>query len=176
MNRLFTLALLTCLLALTTPAFAHAPIMGVGGVLGGFLHALLIPEHGMSLVALGLALGRQEALARRYGLLMFTAAVTAGSLRSTPNTAELDPHVRSARQSAGQESVQRDRLSAKAGRFAPSRSWISDARVMHHVNAAWQRTNSGELELDSFSSVIGLSNRRRGGGKLIFLLDIVYDP
>ena len=80
MNRLFALALLIYLFTLTTPASAHAPIMGISGVLGGFLHALLIPEHGMSLVALGLALGRQETLARRYGLLIFTAAVTIGLL------------------------------------------------------------------------------------------------
>src|SRR5439155_1542799 len=80
MTRLFVLALTACLFILTTPASAHAPIMGIGGVLGGFLHALLIPEHGMSLVALGLALGRQETLARRYGLLIFTAAVTIGLL------------------------------------------------------------------------------------------------
>jgi hypothetical protein len=80
MNGRFALAPLACLLALTTPASAHAPIMGIGGVAGGFLHALLIPEHGMALVALGLALGRQETLERRYELLMFTVAVTAGLL------------------------------------------------------------------------------------------------
>jgi hypothetical protein len=28
--------------------------MGIGGITGGVLHAILIPEHGMSLVALGL--------------------------------------------------------------------------------------------------------------------------
>jgi hypothetical protein len=54
--------------------------MGIEGVLGGFLHALLIPEHGMSLVALGLALGREDQNKRRYGLLVFTAALTAGLL------------------------------------------------------------------------------------------------
>ena len=55
------------LLASTTPAFAHSPIMGIGGVLGGVLHALLIPEHGLSLLALGLVLGQQEQSARRTG-------------------------------------------------------------------------------------------------------------
>jgi hypothetical protein len=74
------LALLTGLVVMTTPAYAHSPIMGIEGVLGGFLHALLIPEHGMSLVALGLALGREEQHTRRYGLLVFTAAMTAGLL------------------------------------------------------------------------------------------------
>jgi hypothetical protein len=54
--------------------------MGIEGVLGGFLHALLIPEHGMSLVALGLTLGREEQHKRRYGLLLFTAALAAGLL------------------------------------------------------------------------------------------------
>jgi hydrogenase/urease accessory protein HupE len=48
--------LVAVLLASTTPALAHSPIMGIGGVLGGILHALLIPEHGLSLLALGLAL------------------------------------------------------------------------------------------------------------------------
>src|SRR5262249_33424433 len=56
----------------------HAPIMGIGGVLGGLLHALLIPEHGASLVALGLVLGRQQAAPRRSGLLIFAVALTCG--------------------------------------------------------------------------------------------------
>src|SRR3954469_18938902 len=79
MNRLsYPAALATCLLLLTTPAFAHAPIMGIGGVFGGLLHALLIPEHGASLVALGIVLGRQETSPRRLGLLIFGAALTCG--------------------------------------------------------------------------------------------------
>ena len=56
-------------LVLSTPAAAHSPIMGIGGVLGGVLHALLIPEHGLSLLALGLVLGRQQQPARRAGML-----------------------------------------------------------------------------------------------------------
>jgi urease accessory protein len=80
MTRWSFFALLACLVVMTTPAYAHAPIMGIEGVLGGFLHALLIPEHGMSLVALGLALGREDQNKRRYGLLVFTAALTAGLL------------------------------------------------------------------------------------------------
>ena len=43
-------ALVLVMLASTTPAFAHSPIMGIGGVVGGILHALLIPEHGLSLL------------------------------------------------------------------------------------------------------------------------------
>ncbi len=52
--------------------------MGIGGVFGGVLHALLIPEHGMSLVALGLVLGRQQPAVRRSGVLIFTAALACG--------------------------------------------------------------------------------------------------
>jgi hypothetical protein len=52
--------------------------MGIGGVPGGILHALLIPEHGMSVVALGLVLGRQEQAARRSGELIFIAALCCG--------------------------------------------------------------------------------------------------
>jgi hypothetical protein len=66
------------MLASTTPAFAHSPIMGIGGVLGGILHALLIPEHGLSLLALGLALGQQEQSARRAGILIYVGALTCG--------------------------------------------------------------------------------------------------
>jgi urease accessory protein len=65
-------------LALSTPASAHAPIMGIGGVLGGVLHALLIPEHGLSLVALGLVLGRQQQQVRHTGMLIFLAALACG--------------------------------------------------------------------------------------------------
>ena len=78
MKQLLRTVLVICLLMLTTPAWAHAPIMGIRGVLGGLLHALLIPEHGASLVALGLVLGRQQQLARRSGLLIFTAALVCG--------------------------------------------------------------------------------------------------
>jgi hypothetical protein len=71
-------ALVLVMLASTTPAFAHSPIMGIGGVLGGILHALLIPEHGLSLLALGLALGQQEQSARRAGILIYVGALTCG--------------------------------------------------------------------------------------------------
>ena len=65
-------------LLLSTPASAHAPIMGIGGVPGGVLHALLIPEHGLSLVALGLVLGRQQQLVRHTGMLIFFGALACG--------------------------------------------------------------------------------------------------
>jgi hypothetical protein len=83
MNGLFRSALLVCLFMPTTPAFAHAPIMGIGGVFGGVLHALLVPEHGLSLLALGLVLGRQEPAARHSGMLIFVATLTCGLVAAT---------------------------------------------------------------------------------------------
>jgi urease accessory protein len=78
MNKtLLTAALIVCLV-LSTPAFAHAPIMGIGGVFGGVLHALLIPEHGLSLLALGLVLGRQQQSLRHTAMLIFLAAMICG--------------------------------------------------------------------------------------------------
>jgi urease accessory protein len=61
-----------------TPASAHSPIMGIGGVLGGVLHAVLIPEHGLSLLALGLIFGLLERPARRTGYAVFAAALLCG--------------------------------------------------------------------------------------------------
>src|SRR5215470_10187413 len=78
MKRLCGGALVAGLLVSATPALAHAPVMGIGGVFGGFLHALLIPEHGMSLMALGLALGQKEFAARRLTGLIFLGALTVG--------------------------------------------------------------------------------------------------
>jgi hypothetical protein len=78
MTRLFVPVLLCSLVGLTTPAMAHAPIMGIGGFLGGVLHALLVPEHGLSVVALGLVLGRQHEPVRRSGELIFITALVGG--------------------------------------------------------------------------------------------------
>ena len=75
--------LVAVLLASTTPALAHSPIMGIGGVLGGALHALLIPEHGLSLLALGLALGQLEQSARRAGILIYVITLTCGLVAAT---------------------------------------------------------------------------------------------
>ena len=83
MNAVFRAALVVCFLVLATPAFAHAPIMGIGGVFGGVLHALLVPEHGLSLVALGLVLGRQEPAARHSGMLIFVVTLTCGLVAAT---------------------------------------------------------------------------------------------
>ena len=76
MNRLWRTALILCLVVPATPAFAHSPIMGIGGVFGGVLHALLVPEHGLSLVALGLV--RQEPATRHSAMLIYTAALMCG--------------------------------------------------------------------------------------------------
>jgi len=76
MNTLLRALLPIGLLALTTLAWAHSPIMGIGGVFGGMLHALLIPEHGLSL--LGIALGLERPAASRSGMLIFVAALVAG--------------------------------------------------------------------------------------------------
>jgi urease accessory protein len=78
MNRTLLAIALFIGLMLASPASAHAPIMGIGGVLGGVLHAIVIPEHGMSLLALGLALGRQQRPVRHTGMLVFLGAAACG--------------------------------------------------------------------------------------------------
>jgi hypothetical protein len=78
MNKTLPLTVLCFTVVLSTPAFAHAPIMGIGGIFGGVLHALLIPEHGLSLLALGLVLGRQQQPMRRIGMLTFFSAMVCG--------------------------------------------------------------------------------------------------
>jgi hypothetical protein len=82
-------ALVLVMLASTTPAFAHSPIMGIGGVLGGMLHALLIPEHGLSLLALGLALGQQDQSARRTGILIYVLALACGLVAAAFSLGEM---------------------------------------------------------------------------------------
>jgi hypothetical protein len=77
MNRI-AIALVPVLLSTTMPALAHSPIMGIGGVTGGILHALLIPEHGLGLLALGLVLGLLERPARRIGFVVFAAPLLCG--------------------------------------------------------------------------------------------------
>jgi hypothetical protein len=78
MSRQLSLGLILTGLALTSPALAHSPIMGIGGVPGGGLHAVLIPEHGLGLLALGLVLGQQPWAQRRIGLLIFMTVLTCG--------------------------------------------------------------------------------------------------
>ncbi len=78
MSRRIAVALILVFLSSTTPALAHSPIMGIGGVVGGVLHALLIPEHGLSLLALGLVLGQWEQATRRAGIMVFAIALACG--------------------------------------------------------------------------------------------------
>ena len=80
MNGLLRTAPIFCLVVFATPAFAHSPIMDIGGVFGGVLHALLVLEHGLSLVALGLVLGRQEPATRHSAMLIYTVALAFGLL------------------------------------------------------------------------------------------------
>jgi hypothetical protein len=87
-NRWFPVLLLVSLGAMTTPAMAHSPIMGIGGVFGGVIHALLIPEHGLGLLALGLVLGRQQKAARRTGLSIFATTLSCGLVAAAALTAE----------------------------------------------------------------------------------------
>jgi hypothetical protein len=78
MSGRFGIITMLCLFAGTAPASAHALIGGVGGVFGGVLHALLVPEHALSLLALGMVLGQQQPPSRRAGILIFMAALTCG--------------------------------------------------------------------------------------------------
>jgi hypothetical protein len=78
MNWRLGFGFLLAVIAWTTPALAHSPILGIGGVPGGALHAIFIPEHGLGLLALGLVLGKQAWPQRRVGLLIFAAVLTCG--------------------------------------------------------------------------------------------------
>jgi HupE/UreJ protein len=88
MSRRFGAALVSVFLLSATPALAHSPIMGIGGVVGGVLHALFIPEHGLSLLALGLALGQWEQSARRAGIMIFAVALACGLIAAAFALAE----------------------------------------------------------------------------------------
>ena len=60
------------------PACAHDVVAGVGGFYGGLIHPLLVPAHGLALVALGLLIGQQPPR-RRAGLkAVFAAALLLG--------------------------------------------------------------------------------------------------
>jgi urease accessory protein len=64
------------LAATPTPAFAHVAIEGVGGFWGGLLHPLLVPQHALALVVLGLFVGQQRE--RRMACVVFAVALLAG--------------------------------------------------------------------------------------------------
>jgi urease accessory protein len=55
MNQVLRLAIAFIIAA--TPCTAHMPVEGVGGFGGGLLHPLLVPAHGLSILALGLLIG-----------------------------------------------------------------------------------------------------------------------
>jgi urease accessory protein len=78
MNVFFWLISIPVWLLTAAPAFAHAPIQGVGGLVGGLLHPILVPAHALSLLALGLFIVAQRE--RRGALLIFAAALITGLL------------------------------------------------------------------------------------------------
>lgn len=71
--------LLALLLALPGGlAQAHTPIEGIGGLLNGVLHPLLVPEHVLALLAAGLLIGQQREAGMRVAVPAFMVAVGAG--------------------------------------------------------------------------------------------------
>ena len=79
MNGCVRAALILVALTAADVAVAHAP-MGEG-VSGGLMHPYLVPAHAMSLVALGLFIGRQRD--QGIPLLVFAAALIAGLVALT---------------------------------------------------------------------------------------------
>ena len=76
MSGFFRVGLAAAFLFRADPAFAHLPIEGVGGFYGGLLHPILVPAHALSVVALGLFIGRQRE--RRIPSSIFAVALIAG--------------------------------------------------------------------------------------------------
>lgn len=76
MSGFFRVGLAAAFLFRADPAFAHLPIEGVGGFHGGLLHPILVPAHALSVVALGLFIGRQRE--RRIPSSIFAVALIAG--------------------------------------------------------------------------------------------------
>ena len=75
-GRLSVFVFVVLFVVVPTPAFAHMPIEGVGGFPGGLLHPILVLPHAMSLVALGLLIGRGRH--RVATALAFAAALVGG--------------------------------------------------------------------------------------------------
>lgn len=70
-------ALAAVLLSLSAGfAQAHTVIEGVGGFSGGLLHPLLVPAHGLALVALGCLTGSLDFYGRLIVMTAFVAAAT----------------------------------------------------------------------------------------------------
>ena len=72
--------LLTAAIVLLTPhaAVAHPPVFGIGGFPGGLLHPLFVLPHVMSIIALGLLIGRQARPA--LSILAFVGGLAAGCI------------------------------------------------------------------------------------------------
>ena len=76
MTRLVVAAMV--LAAMPAPAFAHAPIQGIGTFYNGLLHPLLVPAHLLILLGLGLLLGQQALPQSRWGWGAFVVAFLGG--------------------------------------------------------------------------------------------------
>jgi urease accessory protein len=61
-----------------SPANAHNAIEGAGPFVNGILHPVIAPAHLLSLLALGLWIGRQERAALRRSIVAFAVALIAG--------------------------------------------------------------------------------------------------
>lgn len=75
MIRRLTIAVLLTLYS--APAFAHAPIAGIGAFYNGMLHPLFVPAHLLLLIGLGLLLGQHAPGISRFGWTAFVLAVSA---------------------------------------------------------------------------------------------------
>jgi urease accessory protein len=71
-------AAIAALALVTTPAFAHDVVPGVGGFTGGLLHPLLVPAHLLALAPLALLLGQQPRGTSAGLLAVFTASLVIG--------------------------------------------------------------------------------------------------
>lgn len=60
------------------PAWAHAPMQGIGEFYGGILHPLVVPAHALALVMLGLLAGQRGMAAVRRTYLGFLPALLVG--------------------------------------------------------------------------------------------------
>jgi urease accessory protein len=65
-------------LALSSPALAHAPINNIGVFYNGLLHPLFVPAHLMLLFGLGLLLGQHAPGMSRFGWIAFVLALWTG--------------------------------------------------------------------------------------------------
>jgi len=69
-----------------SPANAHDAIAGGGPFVNGILHPVITPAHLLSLLALGLWIGRQERAALRRSIVGFAVALIAGLFASPLGT------------------------------------------------------------------------------------------